>query len=77
MGLGWRAIPRRTEELVAGDPFDDKHGLSAERALDLSCGDGLLRRCSSVEQEAATQQRGGPFTVGEETEVTDADQTFW
>ena len=27
MGLEWRAIARRTEELVAGDPFDDKHGL--------------------------------------------------
>jgi len=27
MGFEWRAIPRRTEELVTGDPFDDKHGL--------------------------------------------------
>jgi hypothetical protein len=70
-------VRRRGEQLVAGVAFDHEHGFRAERALDLSCGRGLLRRCSSVEQEAATQQRTGPFTVAEEAEVTDAGQAFW
>ena len=61
---------------MTGDPFDDEHGLGAERALDLSCWSRLWWWRSDLQHEAATQQRGGPFTVGEEAEVADADQAF-
>ena len=45
-------------------------------ALDLSCGRGRWWWRSDVEQEAATQQRSGPFTVGQEAEATDANEAF-
>ncbi len=35
-----------------------------------------MSRCCHAEQEAATQQRSGALAVGEEAEVTDADQTL-
>ena len=75
----WRggcSVRRGGEQLVANDPFDYKHELRAERALDLSCGRGLWRRGGDVEQQAAAQQRSGPLAVGEEAEVADADQAF-
>jgi len=43
----------RSQQLMAGDPFDDKHGLGAERALDLCCGSRLWRWRNGLEQEAA------------------------
>jgi len=66
----------RRQKLMTGEPFDDEHGLRADRASDLSCGSRLLWRCGGVEQEAAAQQRCGPLPVGEEAEVADADQAF-
>ncbi len=65
----------RREKLVTGDAFDHKHELRAERTLDLSCGCGL-RWWSGVEQRAATQQRSGPVAVGEQAEVTDANEAL-
>jgi hypothetical protein len=67
---------RRSRQLMTGEAFDDEHGLGAERALDLSCGSRLWWWRSCLQQEAATQQRCGPFTVGEEAEVADANQAF-
>ena len=59
---------------MTGEAFDDEHGLRADRALDLSCRRRLGWWRSDLQQEAATQQRCGPFTVGEEAEVADANQ---
>ncbi len=52
------------------------HELRAARAPDLSRGRGLWWWSGGVEQHAATQPRSGPLAVGEEAEVTDADQAF-
>jgi hypothetical protein len=41
VGLG-RWNRHRSQQLMTGDPFDDEHGLGAERAPDLSCGSRLL-----------------------------------
>ena len=69
--------PRRwSEKLETVEAFDHKHEFRAEGALDLSCGRGLWRWSSGVEQHAATPQRSGPLAVGEEPEVADADQAF-
>jgi hypothetical protein len=61
---------------MTGDPFDDEHEPGAERTSDLSTVSRLMRWRSDVEQQAATQQRGGPFTVSKEAEVTNADQAL-
>ena len=62
---------------MARNPFDDEHRLRAEWAADLlSDRDRRLWQYCDVEQEAATQQRRGALTVGEEAEVPDADETL-
>ena len=53
VGLG-RWGRHRGQELMTGDPFDDEHGLRADRARDLCTWSRLLRLYGSVEQEAAT-----------------------
>jgi hypothetical protein len=63
----------RRQKLETGEAFGHKHELRAERALDLSFGRGLWWWSGGVEQHAATQQRSGPLSVGEEPEVADAD----
>jgi len=73
VGLG-RWDRRGRQQLMTGETFDNGHRLRADGALDLSCGGSLWWRCSDLQQEAATQQRCGPFTVGEEAEVADANQ---
>jgi len=44
---------------MTGNPFDDEHGLRADRALDLSSGSRLWWWRSDLQQEAAMQQRCG------------------
>ena len=75
-GLDRCVTRRRRQKLETGEAFDHEHGLGAERAPDLSCGRRLWWRGSGVEQGAATQQRRGSFPVGEEEEVTDANQAL-
>ena len=64
------------QKLMTGEPFDDEHGLRADRASDLcTCSRRRWWR-SRLEQEAAAQQRCGSLPVGEEAEVPDADQAL-
>ena len=75
-GLDRCGTGRRRQKLETVEAFDHKHELRADRALDLSCRSRLWWWRSDLQQEAATQQRCGPFTVGEEAEVPDADQAL-
>jgi hypothetical protein len=74
----WRA----KKELGCCEPFDDVHRLSAEWAHRKDLRSLSLRRqgwwigCTLEKAEAERQQRGS-LTVGEEAEVTDADEASW
>jgi hypothetical protein len=61
--------------LSAGDPFDDQHGAGAGGAMQ-AVRFGRITASRYAEQLAATCQGGLPSSVGEEAEVTDADQAF-
>ena len=63
-------------KLSTRDAFDDQHGAGADRTTQQVRGFGALCACRCAEQLAATCESGFPSSVGEETEVTDADQPF-
>jgi hypothetical protein len=62
--------------LSARDPFDDQHGVRAGGTRQLVCCFGAIWAGDSAEQLAAACEGDLPSSVGEETEVADADQSF-
>ena len=61
-------------KLPAGEPFDNEHDGGAcwtAQAVRL----GWIDACRCAEQNAAAFERGTSPTVGEESEVADADQS--
>ena len=62
--------------MSAGEPFDDQHGAGADGTTWQVGGFGAIWVRNSAEQLAATCKGGFPSAVGEEAEVTDADETF-
>jgi hypothetical protein len=63
-------------KLSTRQPFDDQHGAGAGGTTQQVRCFGAICACHCAEQLAATCEGGFPSSVGEETEVTDADQTF-
>ena len=60
-------------KLTAGEPFDDEHDAGAcwtARARRV----GRIGACCCAEQNAAPFERSTSSAVGEESEVTDADE---
>jgi hypothetical protein len=70
--------PNRAKvKLGAGHSFDDEHHAGASGTAQLSALGGMICASRRAEQLAATLERITPFAVSEETEVADANQTFW
>jgi hypothetical protein len=63
-------------KLSTREPFDDQHGGGAGGTTQQVRCFGAICAFHCAEQLAATCEGGFPSSVGEETEVTDADQSF-
>jgi hypothetical protein len=63
-------------KLSTREPFDDQHGAGAGGTTRQVRCFGEICACHCAEQLAATCEGGFPSSVGEQTEVTDADQPF-
>ena len=68
---------QRVAQILSGDAFDHDHGTGAEgtRLLAGSRG-GPFGACLRTEQRTAAFQRSSPAAVGEEAEVSNANQAF-
>jgi hypothetical protein len=62
--------------LSTRESFDDQHGYGAGGATQLVGRICSISACSYAEQLAAACEGGLPSSVGEEAEVSDADQAF-
>jgi len=62
--------------LAPGQTFDDEHGASADRTEQLGSDLSIARTGRSTEQNAAARESISTPSVGEESEVADANQTL-